>query len=45
MTVEELIRKLQQFPADMVVKVITIAVDDIAGVTQDGEDYVKVLLK
>jgi hypothetical protein len=45
MTVEELIRRLQQFPADMQVKVSGVTVDDIEGVTQDGEDFVKVVLK
>lgn len=42
MTVEELIRKLEAFPADMPVKVTTI---NVVGVTQDGEDYVKLILE
>ena len=41
MTIEELIRKLQAYPPDMVVKIVTITVDDVVSVTQDGEDYVK----
>lgn len=45
MTVEELIRKLQDFPPSMIVKVNSVTVEDIAGVIQDGEDFVKVLLK
>ena len=44
MTVEELIRKLQAFPADMPVKVVTVAVEDVVGVVQDGEDFVKVIV-
>lgn len=45
MTVEELIRKLEAFPADMPVKVKTVTVDDVEGVTQDGEDYVKIVVR
>lgn len=45
MTVEELIRRLQNFPADMVVKVHTVTVDDVAGVVQNGEDFVKIVLE
>jgi hypothetical protein len=44
MTVEELIRRLQSFPPEMIVKVVTTTVDDVVGVTQDGEDYVKVVV-
>ena len=45
MTVEELIRRLQSFPPEMVVKVVTVTVDDVVGVAQDGEDFVKVVVK
>ena len=45
MTVEELIRRLQAYPNDMPVKVVTVTVDDVVGVTQDGEDFVKVVVK
>lgn len=45
MTVEELIRRLEAFPADMPVKVKTVTVDDVVGVTQDGEDYVKIVVE
>lgn len=45
MTVEELITKLQAFPPDMVVKVRSVTIDDIANVAQDGEDYVKIILE
>lgn len=45
MTVEELIRKLQAYPSDMSVKVVTVTVDDVVGVIQDGEDFVKVVVK
>lgn len=45
MTVEELIRRLQAFPSEMIVKVVTVTVDDVVGVTQDGEDFVKVVVK
>lgn len=45
MTVEELIRRLQSFPPEMIVKVVTVAVDDIAAVSQDGEDFVKIGVK
>ena len=45
MTVEELIRRLQAFPSEMPVKVVTVAVDDVVGVTQDGEEFVKVVVK
>lgn len=44
MTVEELIRKLQAYPSDMPVKVVTTAVDDVVGVTQDGEEFVKIVV-
>lgn len=44
MTVEELIRKLQAFPADMPVKVVTVAVEDVIGVVQDGEDFVQLVV-
>lgn len=44
MTVEELIRRLQSFPPEMIVKVETATTDDVVGVTQDGEDYVKVVV-
>lgn len=45
MTVEELITKLQAFPPDMVVKVRSVTVDDVANVAQDREDYVKITLE
>ena len=45
MTVEELIRRLQAFPSEMIVKVVTVTVDDVVSVTQDGEDFVKVVVK
>lgn len=45
MTVEELIRRLQAFPSEMIVKVVTVTVDDVVGVIQDGEDFVKVVVK
>lgn len=45
MTVEELIRRLEVFPADMPVKIATVTVDDVVGVAQDGEDYVKLILE
>lgn len=45
MTVEELIRRLQAFPPEMIVKVVTVTVDDVVGVIQDGEDFVKVVVK
>lgn len=45
MTVEELIRKLESFPPEMAVKVASVVVEDIHSVVQDGEDYVKVILK
>ena len=45
MTVEELIRRLQSFPPEMIVKVVTVTVDDVIGVIQDGEDFVKVVVK
>ena len=45
MTVEELIRKLESFPPEMIVKVASIVVEDIHSVVQDGEDFVKVVLK
>lgn len=45
MTVEELIRKLEAFPADMPVKVKTVTVDDVVNVAQDGEDYVKIIVE
>ena len=45
MTVEELIRRLQSFPPEMTVKVVTVTVDDVVGVIQDGEDFVKVVVK
>jgi hypothetical protein len=45
MTVEELIRRLQSFPPEMVVKVVTVNADDIAVVSQDGEDFVKIGVK
>lgn len=41
MTVEELIRRLQSYPPDMVVKIVTVEVDDVVSVSQDGEDFVK----
>lgn len=43
MTVEELIRRLQAFPADMPVKIATVIVEDVANVLQDGEEYVKIV--
>lgn len=45
MTVEELIRRLQSFPPEMVVKVKAATVDDVVNVAQDGEDYVKIILE
>lgn len=45
MTVEELIRRLQSFPSEMIVKVVTVTVDDVVSVIQDGEDFVKVVVK
>lgn len=44
MTVEELIRKLNNFPKDMQVKVITTATDNVINVVQDGEDFVKIVV-
>lgn len=44
MTVEELIRRLQAYPSDMPVKVVTTTADDVVGVTQDGEEFVKVVV-
>ena len=43
MTVEQLIAKLQHFPNDMVVKVVSVSVDDVSAVVQDGDDYVKLI--
>ena len=43
MTVEQLIAKLQQFPSDMTVKVVSVTVDDVLAVAQDGDDYVKLI--
>ena len=44
MKVEELIKKLQAYPLDMQVKVSSVSEEDILGLTQDGEDYVKIIL-
>lgn len=44
MTVSELITKLQQFPADMDVKVVTVAKDDVIAVVQNGEDFVQLVV-
>lgn len=44
MTVEELIKKLQAYPFDMPVKVSSVTEEDVLGLTQDGEDYVKILI-
>lgn len=44
MTVEELIKKLQAYPLDMPVKVSSVSEEDILGLTQDGEDYVKIMI-
>lgn len=44
MTVEELIKKLQAYPLDMPVKVSSVSEEDILGLTQDGEDYVKIII-
>lgn len=44
MTVEELIRKLKDFPSDMHVKVVTAVTDDVINVVQDGEDFVKIVV-
>ena len=44
MTVEELIRKLKDFPPDMHVKVVTAVTDDVINVVQDGEDFVKIVV-
>lgn len=44
MTVEELIKKLQAFPLDMSVKVSSVSEEDILVLTQDGEDYVKIII-
>ena len=44
MTVDELIKKLQAYPLDMPVNVATVSDGDIIGLTQDGEDYVKIMI-
>lgn len=44
MTVEELIKKLQAYPLDMPVKVSSVFEEDVLGLTQDGEDYVKIMI-
>ena len=44
MTVEELIKKLQAYPLDMPVKVSSVFEEDVLGLTQDGEDYVKIII-
>ena len=44
MNVEQLIAKLQVYPSDMPVKVVSVSVDDISAVAQDGDDYVKILV-
>ncbi len=44
MNVEQLIAKLQAYPSDMPVKVVTTTVDDVVGVTQDGEEFVKIVV-
>lgn len=44
MTVSELITKLQQFPDDMDVKVVTVAKDDVLSVVQNGEDFVQLVV-
>lgn len=43
MTVEEFIRRLQQYPPDMQVKIVSDTIKDITTVVQDGEDFVKVM--
>ena len=44
MNVEQLIAKLQEYPSDMSVKVVTTTIDDVVGVTQDGEEFVKIVV-
>ena len=45
MTVEELIKKLQAYPLDMPVKVSSVCgEEDVLCLTQDGEDYVKIVI-
>lgn len=44
MTVKELINKLQAYPLDMHVKVSSVSEEDVTGLTQDGEDYVKIMI-
>ena len=44
MTVEKLIKKLQAYPLDMPVKISSVSEEDVVGLTQDGEDYVKILI-
>ena len=44
MTVEKLIKKLQAYPLDKRVKVSSVSEEDIVGLTQDGEDYVKIMI-
>lgn len=44
MTVEELIKKLQAYPIDMPVKVSSVSEEDVLGLTQDGKDYVKIMI-
>lgn len=44
MTVEELIKKLQAYPLDMPVKVSSVSEEDILGLTQDGEEYLKIMI-
>ena len=44
MNVEQLIARLQAYPSDMPVKVVTTTVDDVVGVAQDGEHFVKIVV-
>lgn len=44
MNVEQLIARLQAYPSNMPVKVVTTTVDDVTGVAQDGEEFVKIVV-
>lgn len=44
MTVEEIIKKLLAYPLDMPVKVSSVSEEDVLGLTQDGEDHVKIMV-
>lgn len=45
MSVEQLIARLQAYPSNMPVKVVTTTVDDVVGVAQDGEEFVKIVVE